>query len=67
MKYRVHKPFKVRKRSYKIPKGVSKEETELCNTIHLDFPNLPIYRSNRQILHGKEIDIWMPTIKVGIE
>ena len=67
MKYRVHKPFKVRKRSLKVPQGVSKEETELCNTIHLDFPTLPIYRSNRQILHGKEIDIWMPTIKVGIE
>lgn len=67
MKYRVHKPFKVRKRSHKIPQGVSKEETELCNAIHLDFPTLPIYRSNRQILHGKEIDIWMPSVKIGIE
>lgn len=67
MKYRVHKPFKVRKKSHKIPQGVSKEETELCNAIHLDFPTLPIYRSNRQILHGKEIDIWMPSVKIGIE
>lgn len=67
MKYRKHRTVHARRRSLKIPRGVSREETALLNAIHLEFPQLMIYRSDRQVLHGKEIDIWIPSKKLGIE
>ena len=67
VKYRKHKAFKPRKRSYKIPQGVSKEETEVANMVALEFPGTHVYRSDRQILNGREIDIYIPSKKLGIE
>ena len=67
VKYRKHKVFKPRKRSYKIPQGVSMEETEVANMVALEFPGTPVYRSDRQILNGREIDIYLPSKKLGIE
>jgi len=66
-KYKLHKPFKPRKISYKKPHGVSNEETEVLNMIILEFPGTKVYRSNREILHGREIDIYLPDKKLGLE
>lgn len=67
VKYRKHKAFKPRKISHKIPQGVSKEETEVANMVALEFPGTHVYRSDRQILNGREIDIYIPSKKLGIE
>lgn len=66
-KYKLHKKVTIRKRNPLIPQGVSAEEMALCNAIHLDFPKLQIYRSDRNVLHGREIDIWIPSKKLGVE
>jgi hypothetical protein len=50
-----------------IPQGISKEETELYNIIQLEFPNKKILRSNRQILNGRELDMYIPENKLAIE
>lgn len=50
-----------------IPQGVSKEETELYNIIQLEFPKKKILRSNRQILNGRELDMYIPENKLAIE
>lgn len=47
--------------------GTSKEELGLANLIHLELPTTPIYRGDRVVLHGKEIDIWIPSLKLGFE
>ena len=67
VKYRKHKVFKPRKISYKVPQGVSKEETEVANIVALEFPGTHVYRSDRQVLNGREIDIYIPSKKVGFE
>lgn len=65
--YRLHKEAKPRKATYTRPRGVSNEETALAKAIQLGYPRLPIYRSNREILGGREIDIWIPSYSLGIE
>lgn len=50
-----------------LPQGVSREETELYNIIQLEFPKKIIYRSNRQILGGKELDMYIPENKLAVE
>lgn len=67
VKYKKHKSFKPRKRTLKIPQGISQEEIDLRNSIAYAFPGMIIYESNRQILNGKEIDIWIPSHNLGIE
>lgn len=75
IKYKKHKVVKPRRRSYKttrktplkVPQGVSGEEIDLRNAIAYSFPGMPIYESNRTVLDGREIDIWIPSKKVGIE
>lgn len=66
-KYKLHKKFTPYKHSYKIPHGVSMEEMTLASAVQLEFPKTKIYRSNRQILGSKEIDIWIPSHNLGIE
>lgn len=66
-KYKKHKTFKPKKRVLKIPQGISQEEIDLRNSIAYAFPGMTIYESNRQILNGKEIDIWIPSHNLGIE
>lgn len=65
--YRLHREARPRKATYTHPHGVSNEETALAKAIQLGFPRLPIYRSNREILGGREIDIWIPSYSLGIE
>lgn len=67
MKYKKHRTFKPRKRTLKIPQGVSQEEIDLRNAIAYNFPGMAIYESDRRILNGKEIDIWIPSRNLGIE
>ena len=66
-KLRKHKEFKPRKVVHKIPHGVSKEENELANAIALDFPGVAVTRSNRQVLKGRELDIYLPSRALAIE
>lgn len=66
-KYKLHKEYHPRHHNTLIPQGVSKQEIELSNAIALDFPSIPIYRSNRQILHGRELDIFIPSMKLAVE
>ena len=67
VKYRKHKTFKPRKRSIVKPQGISQEEIDLRNAIAYSFPGMAIYESDRHILNGKEIDIWIPSRNLGIE
>ena len=47
----------------KCSKNYSKEEGEICDIIKpLEYEN-----NNRSILNGKEIDIYIPSLKLGIE
>lgn len=66
-KLRKHREFKPRKISHKIPHGISKEENELANAIALDFPGVAVTRSNRQVLKGRELDIYLPSRALAIE
>lgn len=50
-----------------LPQGVSRQETELRNVLQLEFPHKKILRSNRQILDGRELDIYFPENKLAIE
>ena len=50
-----------------LPQGVSREETELRNVIQLEFPQKRILSSNRQILDGRELDMYIPDNKLAIE
>ena len=41
-----------------------------CAIVHLlrkNFPNLDIEENNRKELYGYEIDIWIPSLRIGIE
>lgn len=67
-KYKPHKPPRIsHKPSSLINQGSSGEELDLHNTIKLLLPDTPTFKGNRTILHGREIDIWIPTWKIGIE
>lgn len=66
-KYRPIRPPKPRYVNNLISQGKSREELEVFNMIRLEFPNLKVYESDRVILHGRELDIWIPSLKIGIE
>ncbi len=67
--YRKHRVFRPSRRriSRKIPQGISMEEIDLRNSIAYSFPGMAIYESDRRVLNGREIDIWIPSRKLGIE
>ena len=66
-KLRKHTAFKTKKKNYKKKSGVSKQELEVLSMIMTEFPKLKVYRGNREILHGKELDIYIPSKKLAIE
>ena len=66
-KYKTHTGVHIHRKNPRVKKGTSKEEAGLYNQIVMDFPSLRIYRSNRQILNGREIDIYIPSCHLGIE
>ena len=66
-KFKPHKPPKISYRPSLIQQGTSREELELHNTIRLILPGVQTFRSDRVILHGREIDILIPSYKIGIE
>lgn len=39
----------------------------MANMIALEFPGIHVYRSDRQVLNGREIDIYIPSRKLGLE
>lgn len=45
----------------------SKDENEIVEFIKTINSNLPIYTNDRDVLKGKEIDIYLPTLSLGIE
>lgn len=45
----------------------SKNEMEIYDIIASLMPNVPIEQHDRNILGGKEVDIYIPSLKVGIE
>lgn len=47
--------------------SISVSEINLCNDIKEMLPNEEIIQCDRSILNGKEIDIYFPRLKVGIE
>ena len=66
-KLRKHTTFKTKKKAYKKKSGVSKQELEVMSMIMTEFPKLKVYRGNREILHGKELDILIPSKNLAIE
>lgn len=50
-----------------ISQGTSKEELEIANFLQLELPRHKVYRGDRVVLQGKEIDIYVPSLKFGIE
>lgn len=50
-----------------ISQGTSKEELEVANFLQLEIPQHKVYRGDRVILQGHEIDIYVPTLKFGLE
>lgn len=50
-----------------ISQGTSKEELELANFLQLEIPNHKVYRGDRTVLHGREIDIYVPSLALGVE
>lgn len=68
-KYKPHKPPRA---SYKptaslISQGTSREELDLHRTITLIIPGIPTVKGERTILEGREIDIYIPRYRLGIE
>ena len=47
--------------------GTSGEELDLYNTIKLLVPETQVFQSDRTILNGREIDIYIPVYKLGFE
>ena len=45
----------------------SEAENEILEYIYKKFPNIEIQLHNRVVLDGKEIDIYLPKFKLGIE
>lgn len=65
--YRKHNTFKVQKKAYTKKSGISKQELEVLTMIMKEFPSLQVYMSNREILHGRELDIYIPSKNLAIE
>lgn len=55
------------KKGFLVTHGTSGEELELYNSIKLMVPSVPVYRSDRFILHGRELDIYIPSLKLAFE
>lgn len=68
-KYRPPKPPKVihKPRTSFINHGISKEELDLHKTINLILPGVQTIKGDRTILEGREIDIYIPKFRLGIE
>ena len=68
-KYRPHKPPKiVHKPDYSfVNQGTSREELDLHKTINLILPGVETIKGDRTILEGREIDIYIPYFRTGIE
>lgn len=47
--------------------STSKSEKYLLDEIKKEFPDILIKPNNRNVLNGLEIDIYLPTLKIGIE
>lgn len=65
-KYRPLKPPKPRNNSF-INQGTSREELDLHKTINLLLPGMKTIKGDRAILEGREIDIYIPRLRTGIE
>ena len=47
--------------------GTSLQEIEVYNFIKMLLPNNKIIKNDRTVLNGREIDIYIPALKIGIE
>lgn len=52
---------------YPLKAGTSKGEFEIINFLKSEIPDIRIIHKDRSILGGKEIDIYLPEYKLGIE
>lgn len=50
-----------------ISHGTSKQEKEVLQVLRMEFPNIPIYGSDRAVLCGRELDIYIPSKNLAIE
>lgn len=66
-KYKTHTGIHIHRKNPKVKHGTSKEENGLYAQIVRDFPDLKVYKSDRQVLNGREIDIYIPSCHLGIE
>lgn len=68
-KYRPHTPPKINYRpDYSfIHQGTSREELDLHKTINLILPGVETVKGDRSILEGREIDIYIPKYRTGVE
>lgn len=68
-RYRPHKAPKINytpNNSF-IKQGTSREELDLHKTINLILPGVKTVKGDRTILEGREIDIYIPQFRTGIE
>ena len=47
--------------------GISKNEIEIGDFVKTLIGDIPVYLNDRTLLKGKEIDLLIPTLKIGIE
>lgn len=66
-KYKTHTGIHIHRKNPRVKQGTSKEENGLYAQIVRDFPELKVYKSDRQVLNGREIDIYIPSCHLGIE
>ena len=46
---------------------VSKAEKKLYTRLRSEFPHLEILQNNRKVLNGLELDLYIPSLQIGIE
>lgn len=51
----------------RILQGTSRQEIEVFNFIKNNLPNTRIIKNDRTVLNGKELDIYIPSLKLAIE
>lgn len=66
-KYKTHTGIHIHRKNPRVKRGTSKEENSLYAQLIREFPNIKIYKSDRQVLNGREIDIYIPSYNLGIE
>lgn len=49
------------------PRNISGEEQEVFDYVQTLLPNEMLIQSDRKILHGKELDIYIPNLNIAIE